>query len=136
MSSLKIVLVVIVGLALLTILFRSCSGDTSPSSNDGRNSNESSSQQSNPPEEKKVVEVRPISFGGEYGEIVYLPSQIRFSFWSATEPYCVKDKAGNEYCGKKGQDITSNMPISSDNEELRFKSSNGKTGSIIIKIKE
>lgn len=73
-----------------------------------------------------------VCFTGEYGEIrkEVLPGD-NVSFENASEPYCIHNKV-KEYCSQGLEDVGHQMPNSIDNGELRFKSQNGKTGSIDI----
>lgn len=132
-SSLKIVLAVILGLVLLTLFFRSCSGDNPPSSNDSGNSNESSQQQSNS-SETKLTEIRNISFGGNYDEAIFIPARRYYIFVGATTPYCVINGNGNEFCGEKNEDISDQMGDTPSNKKIRVKSQNGNQGSVTIEI--
>lgn len=79
-----------------------------------------------------INRTRTIYFTGEYCEVIYLQRGMDISFENSSEPYCIKNKNNAEVCGEKGEDVGPKMPNSINNCELRFKSQNGKTGSIDI----
>lgn len=81
-------------------------------------------------------EYKTVNFSGEYGEIVYLPSGSMAAFLDATEPYCSINRDNHEECGEKGQDISTKMGDTDANTELRFKSSNGKHGTLKIRVRD
>jgi hypothetical protein len=73
-----------------------------------------------------------INFTGEYGDIFdkIKPGDL-VSFENSSEPYCVKNKV-KEYCAQKGEDVGTQMPNSTNNGKLRFKSQNGNTGCVDV----
>lgn len=82
-----------------------------------------------------AYEYRTVNYSSEYGQIIYLDSESMAAFLQASTPYCCINKANHYECGKEGEDISSQMGDSSSNTELRFKSSNGKSGSLTIRIR-
>lgn len=80
----------------------------------------------------KIEKTVTIYFTGEYSEIYRgVEPGTKVSFRNATEPYCVKNII-TEYCAQKGEDVGKQMPDSTNNNELQFKSQNSKNGSIEI----
>ena len=78
-----------------------------------------------------------VTYGPEYGNIIYLPSGYDYYFEGATEPYCYSNSDGLENCGEKGEDATGTFGNSPSNKKLRFKSQNNKRGNLnIIFIKQ
>lgn len=79
---------------------------------------------------------RIVRYGPEYGEISYLPSGYDYYFDGATEPYCYTN--GNLInCGERNEDATGTFGNDRANKKLRFKSQNGKHGTLkIIFIKQ
>lgn len=79
---------------------------------------------------------RIVRYGPEYGEISYLPSGYDYYFDGATEPYCYTN--GNLVaCGERNEDATGTFGNDRVNKKLRFKSQNGKHGTLkIIFIKQ
>jgi hypothetical protein len=73
-----------------------------------------------------------IHFNGKFetSENVPIPNYRRFEFVGATEPFCVKNSAGEMACGEKGSNP--NMGSSSSNDVLYFQSQNGKDAKIWI----
>jgi hypothetical protein len=80
-----------------------------------------------------VEERKTVYFTGEYNEVTYLPAGRGLSFENSSEPYCIKNKH-DEVCGEKGEDVGPKIPNSNANTELRFKSSNGNSGHIVIVV--
>lgn len=84
----------------------------------------------------KIEKTVNITFTGEYGEIYRgIGPGTNVSSQNATEPYFVKNKIGEfpiQRPAQKGEDIFLIIGNSTNNNELRFRSSNGKTGSIDI----
>jgi len=118
----------IIVIILLSGLFRSCNNNSKKPKTEIAPKNTNSSSQGKWEIEKTVT----VKFGGEYGEVYKgVRPGSNVSFENATEDYCAKNKV-NEYCAKKGEDVGRQMPNSTNNGELRFKSQNGKTGSIDI----
>lgn len=75
-----------------------------------------------------------INFTGEYSEKHYFSSGMGMSFSGSTESYCVKNKDDKEVCGEAGEDVSTKLPGSNANTELRFKSQNGKEGEITVNL--
>lgn len=74
-----------------------------------------------------------INFTSVYQNIISIAKGKGLSFENSSEPYCVKNKSG-EFCGEKGEDISSQLPEGAQNTELQFRSSNGKNGTVKIVI--
>lgn len=70
----------------------------------------------------------------EYKETTYFETGMGMSFSEATEPYDVTNKNGEIAHGERGQDASPQLINSNANTELKFKSSNGKEGYIIVKL--
>jgi len=86
-------------------------------------------------EYKWVIEgKKTISFTGEYQETIHFAKGKGLSFENSSEPYCVTNISGQEFCGEKGEDISPKLPGSNLNTELNFKSRNGKNGTVTIVI--
>lgn len=80
----------------------------------------------------KIEKTIRIYFTGEYGEIRRdVQPGDNVSFENASEPYCIKNKV-KEYCSQSLEDVGTQMPNSTNNGELRFKSQNGNAGYIDI----
>jgi uncharacterized protein YxeA len=75
-----------------------------------------------------------INFTGEYSEKHYFSSGMGMSFSGPTESYCVKNKDDKEVCGEAGEDVSTKLPGSNANTELRFKSQNGKNGEVTVNL--
>jgi len=77
-----------------------------------------------------------VVYTGEYDEVIHLSSGFKFGFVGSSQPYSSKNRKGEEVFGKKGQDIAGYFPTQGDcNTELRFASTNGKSGHLTILIK-
>lgn len=80
----------------------------------------------------KIEKTTRVYFTGEYGEIRRdVQPGDKVSFENASEPYCIHNKV-KEYCSQGLEDVGTQMPNSTNNGELRFKSQNGNTGYIDI----
>lgn len=88
-----------------------------------------------PVESQWIVEERKvIYFTDKYGEMILISSKKGFSFENSSEPYCIKNLSGKEFCGQTGEDVGKKMGWSSDNNGLKFKSNNGKSGQVTMFI--
>ena len=75
---------------------------------------------------------RTIGFTCEYGDVFrYIHPGDNVSFENATTSYCILNRI-REYCSQGVEDVGPQMPNSINNCELRFKSQNGKAGTIRI----
>lgn len=81
-----------------------------------------------------IDERKTINYTGEYGEIIYNPTERGVSFENSSEPYCVKNLDNVEICGQKGEDISPKVPSGNASTGVMFKSSNGKPGKITMVI--
>jgi len=76
-----------------------------------------------------------VYFTGEYGQTIHLPRGTNFGFRDADQPYCVMDGNGNEYKADKGGDASNDItPYEEGNLKLKFKSQNGQSGHLRIKL--
>lgn len=69
-----------------------------------------------------------VNFTGAYGNPVQLNSGDRAHFERATQPFCVKNRNGEEVCGEAGSNP--NLHPGPQNMSLWFRSTNGKTGRV------
>lgn len=122
----KILLAGFIFLLFVIFFFRSCQ----PNSEESKEGNKKSSSKTPAEYSYKTIE-----YGSEYGERQHLSSGEWFAFVDATEPYCCINNDEHEECGEKGQDISTQMGDSEANTMLKFKSSNGKTGQLTIRIR-
>jgi hypothetical protein len=129
-GSLYMFLIIVVGIIIMKFLFSSSDGKKENQNNNNTN-NTTATERAYPPKPKHV------SYGPDYGDIIYLPSGFDYYFEGATEPYCYKNASNQENCGEKGEDATGTFGDSQSNKSLRFKSQNGKHGYLdIILIKK
>jgi hypothetical protein len=78
-----------------------------------------------------------IEFGGKYEKIFILPKRTDFSFVKSTEPYCVINANGEEFCVIKGKDASKYFVPVYDNYgncRIQFRSSNGEMCYLTIKV--
>jgi len=120
--------IVLVGIIIIKFLFLSSDGEK------GNSNTNNSTNNTNATNITKDYTLKPrlISYGPNYGDITYLPSGFNYYFEGATEPYCYMNGDNNENCGEKGEDATGTFGDSASNKKLRFKSKNGKNGTLYI----
>ncbi len=76
-----------------------------------------------------------VSFDDEYKNIIYSESGMAMGFANATEDYDVLNSKGETAHGKKGQDVSNQLPNTNANMELRFKAQKkGHKGKITVNI--
>ena len=85
--------------------------------------------------EPKNYEYIEVNFSNRYSYTVYLPSGSMFALLYATEPYCCMNEDGLVVCGEKGEDVSTQMGDTNANTKLRFKSKNGRIGSLKIRVR-
>ncbi len=75
-----------------------------------------------------------IGFDSTYGAVYYFSSFRYLVFYGATQDYCVLNKKHIEYCGKKGEDITPELPKGKANMELQFRTPSKDSASIEVYV--
>jgi hypothetical protein len=127
MKILKIISGIILGIGLVILLFaKSCNKDNDEPEKGDQNKTETVEYQ------WQIEKTIAINFASEYGEVYKgVGPGTNTSSQNATEPYCVENKI-EESCFQKDDDMFKTIGNSTNNNKLRFKSQNGKTGSIEI----
>ncbi|MEK7586160.1 MAG: hypothetical protein AAB477_02955 [Patescibacteria group bacterium] len=126
---------------LIVILFLSfvlLSGVTIAWINNNKEPKKSADRKHSKGTEKSVPysHTKGVDFTDSYSNVTYLPSGFDFALVESTVPYCVKNKNGDEYCGKKGQDI-SKLLKGEASTELMFKTTgNSASGHITVLLSE
>jgi hypothetical protein len=118
--------IVVIFILIFILWIKSFKKDNPPKSKESKTNTEANSP-------KYDYTYDTVYFSGEYSDTTYLPGLSKAAFINATEPYCVINKYGNEKCGQRKQDISSELGDTEGNTELRFKSQSGKHGRIIIR---
>ncbi len=126
-----IIIAIILGFIFIIILkvifFPSNKGEET----NKNNNSQPSAQQYSPSQSNKYSDRITVQYGPNYGNIVNIPSGCNFFFISATRAYCCLSGSA-EVCGIAGEDASVRLDDSHANMNLRFKSTDGGNGSLII----